>query len=65
MMANQSSISNGNAALILKTAAAVNKNPFANGDIFPKIRVERGKHRKALIDRLANELFHQPTDFFR
>ena len=56
---DQGAVSDKNSALILKFAAHVDKDMFADVDILPAVGVERRKQGKALIHRLADKLRKQ------
>ena len=44
MMADQDTVTDGDSTLILKTAAGIDENVFAEVDISPEIGIKRRKH---------------------
>ena len=65
MMADQGTVTDGDSTLILKTAAGIDENVFAEVDISPEIGIKRRKHGKGWIDFFPGQLRHQLAEFFR
>ena len=65
VMADENSLFYGNAALILKMAAGINKHIFSKGYVFPKICIKRRKQAKGFIYLLSCQFFHNLPDFLR
>jgi len=63
VVTDQGSIPDGNAALILETAAGVDEYVFPHRDVLSAVGVERREHVEAVIHRLPNHLGEQFPDF--
>ena len=64
-MADEHVVPNGDAPLILKAAAGVDKNALAQGDVLPAVAAEGREKGKSLIHGLANELGEEVPNFLR
>ena len=62
-MSDQSTVTNRDAALILKVAACVKEHIFSNGDILPVISIKRRKQAEAFSHRLSDQFRKNPDDF--
>src|SRR5699024_5990412 len=65
VMSQQSTIADGDAALILHSASAVEKYVFPNGQILPTVCIERRKDCKIFPNGFSCQFAEQFCDFFR
>lgn len=64
MMADWGAITDSHSSLILKTAAGIDEDVFAEMDISPEIGIKRRNHGKGRIDFFPGQLCHQLEQFF-
>ena len=64
LMSDEDAIAKDDAALILKKAACIDEDIFANVDIFPAIRMEWRKESECGVNGAARKLGHDVQDFF-
>ncbi len=62
-MADKGAIAQAYAALILKTAAGIYEDIFAQKNVFAKIRIKGREQGKSIMDFPACELGHECPDF--
>ena len=64
VLTNQHIIADGNAPLVLKLAAGIDKHPLAEHKIFTAVGIERRKKPKGFIYLSAREFRHNLNNFF-
>lgn len=65
MGADQRPIPDIDAAMILKVAATVDKDIFADVDVFAALRVKGWEQGEAFVDLLPGQFGKESADFFR
>ena len=65
IVADEGAVSDGDASLVLKVAAGVEKHIAANGDVLAVVGIEGREQTEALAHRLADEFREQPYHLLR